>query len=170
MTQTARIIGIMRQVDPFRQPEKLARVVYAYVAYRIGPGAAAEDVTSETFVRGLRARATYDRARGTPEALMIGIARRVIADLADDREVLVADLADRPDDGFEARAVDRRTVADAMRHLTARERELLALRYGADLTAAQIAELLESEPHAVEVALSRAVSRLRSFATVGSDL
>ena len=44
----------------------------------------------------------------------------------------------------------------------AADRELLSLRYGADLTARQIAELLELKTNAVEVALHRALGRLRS--------
>jgi len=70
----------------------------------------------------------------------------------------------------EAESVQRLDLQAAVAQLSERDRELIGLRYGADLTAAQIAELLESEPHAVEVSLSRAVSRLRSFATVNSDL
>ena len=74
----------------FRGPqdlELLIRSVYSYVAYRVGEGADAEDITSETFER--------------------------------------------------------------------------ALRYGADLTARQIGELLELRTNAVEVALHRALGRLR---------
>jgi len=38
---------------------------------------------------------------------------------------------------------------------------LIALRYGADLSARQIAELLELKTNAVEVALHRALARMR---------
>jgi DNA-directed RNA polymerase specialized sigma24 family protein len=48
-----------------------------------------------------------------------------------------------------------------MASLDQRDRELLSLRYGADLTARQIAELLELKTNAVEVALHRALGRLR---------
>ena len=50
----------------------------------------------------------------------------------------------------------------AVATLGERDRELVALRYGADLTAAQIGELLELSPNAVEVALHRALRRLRA--------
>src|SRR6185437_4900150 len=40
--------------DPFAQPEELVRRLYSYVAYVIGDGPDAEDVTSEAFERGLR--------------------------------------------------------------------------------------------------------------------
>jgi DNA-directed RNA polymerase specialized sigma24 family protein len=46
--------------------------------------------------------------------------------------------------------------------LSDRERELIALRYGADLTARRIGEMLELQTHAVEVALQRALGRLRT--------
>ena len=48
----------MRSRDPLADPEQLIERVYSYVAYRIGPGADAEDVTSEAFARALRGRAT----------------------------------------------------------------------------------------------------------------
>ena len=48
-----------------------------------------------------------------------------------------------------------------MAHLGERERELIALRYGADLTARQIGELLGLQTNAVEVALHRALQTLQ---------
>ncbi len=54
--------------------------VYAYVAYRIGDGVDAEDVTSEVFERATRYRATYQPTKGEPIAWLLGIARRTLAD------------------------------------------------------------------------------------------
>ena len=45
--------------------------------------------------------------------------------------------------------------------LPERDRELVALRYGADLTARQIGELLGMRTNAVEVALHRVLQSLR---------
>ena len=50
--------------DPLAHPEELIKRVYAYVAYAIGDGPDAEDVTSETFERALRYRKSYDPAKG----------------------------------------------------------------------------------------------------------
>jgi RNA polymerase sigma-70 factor (ECF subfamily) len=50
-----------------------------------------------------------------------------------------------------------------VRQLDERERELIGLRYGADLTSKQIAEVLELSPEAVRVALHRALVRLRGL-------
>ena len=64
--------------DPLADPAPLIRRVYAYVAYRMGDGPEAEDVTSETFERALRYRDSYDHRRGEPVAWLIGIARRCV--------------------------------------------------------------------------------------------
>jgi RNA polymerase sigma-70 factor (ECF subfamily) len=55
----------------------------------------------------------------------------------------------------------RMALHAAVAALDDRDRELVALRYGADLSARQIAELLDLKTNAVEVALHRALRRLR---------
>src|SRR5215213_2302595 len=70
----------MRRRDPLANPSALIRRVYSYVAYRIGDGPEAEDVTSEIFERALRYRTSYDRSRGEPLSWLLGIARRCVDD------------------------------------------------------------------------------------------
>ena len=149
--------------DPLADTETLIRRVYAYVAYRIGDGPDAEDVTSETFERALRYRSTYDAAKGHPAAWLVGIARRCIEDARSPRPTPVADVPDGAGPGELAEdAIRRLDLATALATLGARDRELIALRYGADLTARQIAGLLGLQTNAVEVALHRALARLRT--------
>jgi RNA polymerase sigma factor (sigma-70 family) len=151
-----------RTPDPLAHPERLTQSVYAYVAYRIGAGPDAEDVTSETFARALRYRKSYDAAKGSPAAWLTGIARRVIAETAAAKRPDVHDMPETAAPGrFEDDSVTKVTVERAVAMLGERDRELVALRYGADLTAAQIGEVLELSPNAVEVALHRALRRLR---------
>ena len=151
--------------DPLANPQPLMERTYAYVAYRIGAGPEAEDVTSEVFEQALRYRHTYDASRGEPISWLIGIARRCIA----------RSLAARPpqsasvDDGIVAttadvagEALDRIELQQALMRLAERDRELLALRYGSDLTAREIGRVLELTTNAVEVALHRALARLRA--------
>lgn len=149
--------------DPLADPGPLIRRVYAYVAYRIGDGAEAEDVTSETFERALRYRASYDPKRGEPVSWLIGIARRCIEGARMRPELLEHrdETADTLD--VEAETVERVTLAQAVERLEERDRELIALRYGSDLSARQIGELLELRTNAVEVALHRALARLRKL-------
>src|SRR5688572_3768553 len=66
--------------DPLANPEPLIERVYSYVAYRLGDGPDAEDVTSDVFERALRYRESYDREKGEPIAWLMGIARRCISE------------------------------------------------------------------------------------------
>jgi RNA polymerase sigma factor (sigma-70 family) len=148
--------------DPLADAAPLVRRVYAYVAYRLGDGPDAEDVTSEVFERALRYRESYDSRKGDPAAWLIGIARRCVAAAAlrsKSPQPNVHEVREEPDPA--APAVDRLAVRAAVASLEERDRELIALRYGADLTARQIAETLEMRTNAVEVALHRALGRLR---------
>jgi RNA polymerase sigma-70 factor (ECF subfamily) len=147
--------------DPLSNPEDLIRRVYAYAAYRLGDGPDAEDATSEAFERALRYRGSYDHAKGEPAAWLIGIARRCVDQVLAAR-VPVAELIDveAPLD-LEQQTVTRLELRRAVSGLSEQDRELLALRYGADLSARQIAELLEARTNTIEVALHRALERLR---------
>jgi RNA polymerase sigma-70 factor (ECF subfamily) len=151
----------MLRSDPLANPEPLIRRVYAFVAYRIGDGPDAEDVTNDTFERALRYRGSYDRRKGEPVTWLLGIARRCIDDALSNR----MPFAEAPDvvapGDLEGDSLRKLELNRALAGLAERDRELLALRYGADLSARQIAELLEQKTNAVEVALHRALERLR---------
>jgi RNA polymerase sigma-70 factor (ECF subfamily) len=150
------------QSDPFSNTDELLRRVYAYVAYRVRNRSDAEDLTSETFERALRYRQTYDPHKGEPIGWLIGIARRCIYDAAP-RANTRAPEAEAPmvgDDPTNA-VLSRLELAEALGELSDGERELLALRYGADLSTREIGRLLDMKSTAVDVALSRARSRLK---------
>jgi len=152
----------MFRVDPLANPEPLIRRVYAYVAYRVGDGPDAEDITSETFERALRYKKSYDPRKGEPVAWLIGIARRCIEGRPPSLELSSEhfEAADHRD--VEDETLRRIALSSAVGRLEERDRELIALRYGADLTARQIAELHGAKTNAIEVALHRALGRLRS--------
>jgi len=124
-----------------------------------------EDIVGDVFERALRYRASFDRSRGEPIQWILGIARRCVDDAR------AAQTADVPLDEHElepsspqdlhGEVVRRLTLAAAIEDLDERDRDLISLRYGADLTARQIGELLDLRTNAVEVALHRALSRLR---------
>jgi RNA polymerase sigma-70 factor (ECF subfamily) len=154
----------MRRQDPLANTGALIRRVYSYVAYRIGDGPEAEDVTSEVFERALRYRSSYDRSRGRPLPWLLGIARRCVDD-ALVRRPTTADLEaaeESSGEDLEGEAVQRLAVAAALERLDDRGRELIALRYGADLRAREIADVLGMKTNAVEVALHRTLARMRA--------
>jgi RNA polymerase sigma-70 factor, ECF subfamily len=149
--------------DPLDDPAGLIGSVYGYVAYRLGDGPDAEDVTSDTIERAVRYRSSYKRKDGEPIQWLIGIARRCIADH------LKRAGRTAPDDAIDDWASDRTEpvaarldLRRALHVLDERERELVALRYGADLSARQIADLLFLRTNTVEVALHRALGKLRA--------
>ena len=148
--------------DPLANPSELIRRVYGYVAYRIGDGPDAEDVTNDVFERALRYRESYDSARGAPLHWLLGIARRCVdTELGRPRteQTPPLDLASLED--LEEETLQRLSVAAALEGLDDRAKDLVALRYGADLTARQIASLLGLKTNAVEVALHRTLARVR---------
>jgi RNA polymerase sigma-70 factor, ECF subfamily len=151
----------MLRRDPLANPEPLIRRVYAYVAYRVGDGPDAEDLTSETFERALRYKKSYDPRKGEPVQWLLGIAKRCV-DGRGPRLELASEWSDEAAPGnVEEETIRRLTISRAVATLDERDRELIALRFGADLTARQIAELLDVRTNAIEVALHRALGRLR---------
>ena len=150
--------------DPLAQPERLIRRVYSYAAFRLGDGPDAEDATSQAFENALRYRSSYDPAKGTPAAWLLGIARRCVDETLErgrrDGDELDAELA-APGE-LEPGLIRDLDVRRAVLQLDERARQLIALRYGADLTARQIAALLGQRTNTVEVALHRALGRLRA--------
>jgi RNA polymerase sigma factor (sigma-70 family) len=161
----------MGSSDPFRDLHELIRRVYAYAAYQLGDGPDAEDVTSETFARALRGRETYDPSKGPPIAWLLGIARRCISDELAAKPIPSATIVEAGDRAaaFEDGALRRIEVAQAVATLAPRDRELVAMRYGADLTARQIGELVGMRTNAVEVALHRALAQLRPLLAPGAE-
>jgi RNA polymerase sigma factor (sigma-70 family) len=149
--------------DPLAEPAGLIRRVYSYAAYRIGPGPDAEDVTSETMLRAVRYRSSYDPAKGKPLSWLLGIARSTVEDHLAGHPRTSAAETDRIAPGeLEADAVRRLSVAHAVDRLEPRDRELIALRYGADLSTKQISEVLGLSRNAVDVALHRSRERLNA--------
>jgi RNA polymerase sigma factor (sigma-70 family) len=151
----------VRSSDPLSNPGPLIRRTYAYVAYRLGDGPDAEDVTSATIERALRYRKSYDPRKGDPISWLIGIARSCVADhvRAQPPTASHQDVAGSAD--LEAEVLRRLSVGEAVAGLDERDQELIALRYGADLSARAIADLLGMTTNAVDVALHRSRERLR---------
>jgi len=130
------------------------------VAHCVGHRVDAEDVTGEAFERALRYRQTFDSRKGEPIAWMLGIARNCVYDamLQDRPKLTQPDPVAKAD--VEEEIVSRVTLEEALATLSAQDRELIALRYGSDLSPREIAKLLDRRRNAIDVALSRARGRL----------
>ncbi|MHB8691971.1 MAG: RNA polymerase sigma factor [Solirubrobacteraceae bacterium] len=139
--------------------------VYGFLAYRVRNRDLAEDLTQATFERALRAWSRFDPRRASAAPWLLTIARNVlIDDVRRDRSTPVADLDDRllpAVDGPEARFAGSPALIQALANLPARDREVLALRFGGDLTGADIATVLGLTLANVQQIISRSLRKLR---------
>lgn len=141
--------------------------VYNYFRYRIGDEGAAEDLTSRTFEKAWRSRHRYRRDLAAFSTWLLGIARNVAVDhlrsrrehAALDPEAQVAAEGDPEQEN--ARLSDLARLAGLLARLPERERELLALKYGAEATNRAIARLTGLSESNVGTILHRAVQTLR---------
>jgi RNA polymerase sigma-70 factor, ECF subfamily len=150
------------------------RAVYAFFAYSV-PAATAEDLTAATFERVIRAWDRFDPAKASERTWILAIARNLLADHYRRQQHRAAvSLDEHPGLLDTLRSEDweeRRLTEDELRgwlgHLRDRERQVIALRYGADLPAEEVAELLELTAANVHQIASRALRRLRELAGSG---
>lgn len=147
--------------------------VYRYVRFRVSSRAAAEDVTSEVFLKALRSLDRYDPDRAAPRTWLLRIARNAVTDHLRSlrrRGSLHVSLDRVPDLVADIPSADERVVRqeriqkllNGAATLRQSDQEILSLRYGAGLDNGEIAETLDITPNAVAVRLHRALKRLRS--------
>jgi RNA polymerase sigma factor (sigma-70 family) len=141
--------------------------VYAYCATLLRDRAAAEDATAIAFERAYRRRSSrYDARRGSPRAWLFGIARNAALDelrrlkRAAETAVPAPEQAPGPDEVAEL-AAQKDAVRAALAKLPAKDRELIALKYHADLSHAEIAAVLGISPSNAGTLLHRAMTKLR---------
>src|SRR3954469_10948289 len=139
--------------------------VYAYVATLLHDRAAAEDVTAQAFEKAFRRRRSFDARRGSERAWLFGIARNAALDELRRRRRTTALTVDPA--GPEAKTAttddDPRgaVVRAALAALDAPERELVALKFHAGLSNAEIAALLGVSETNAGTRVHRAVTKLR---------
>jgi RNA polymerase sigma-70 factor, ECF subfamily len=145
--------------------EELLDDVYGYLLYLTKNWAVAEDLTSETFEAALAKWRRFDPGRGTARAWLLAIARTTAldwfrSDARRRKREERAEASERRDDtgsfgeGFSAE------LEEALRTLSAGEREVVALRIVLDLDGEETARLLGISVTAVSTRLSRALSKL----------
>jgi RNA polymerase sigma factor (sigma-70 family) len=158
----------MRDSDFERLYEDHAQALFGFLAYRTGDRGLAEDVLSESFERALKARKRYDSGKASAKTWLYSIALNCLRDhqRRQGAEVRALDRVGAPGDvqlsdpAFD-RADTRDEVQRALRLLSDEEREVVALRYGGDLTAKETAKLLGEKETTVEGRLYRALRKLR---------
>lgn len=139
--------------------------VYGFLAYRLRDREAAEDLTQATFERALRAWARFDPRRASESTWLIAIARNLLIDHhRRDRSSLFEPINERlapTVPGPDERITTSPELLEALGQLTDRDREVIALRFGGDLTGPEIASLMDLSLANVQQILSRSLRRLR---------
>jgi RNA polymerase sigma-70 factor, ECF subfamily len=145
--------------------------IYGYGYRLLGTREAAEDVTTEVFLRALAALPTYQT--GSFRSWLFAIAHNRVADELRQRHpteplsagLFVLDPGPSPDD-VAAVAADRHTVLGLLPQLSLDQQEVVAMRLSG-LSAVEIGEALGKPRNAVDGIHHRALLRLRSLVATG---
>lgn len=158
----------MRQQQFERLYEEHAAPLLAFLDYRTGDRALAEDLLADTFERALTSRRPFDPRRGSEKAWLYTIAVNLLRDhtrrAAAGQRALERVAAGRPlySGGGSVDPVELQdSVRRALEILSAEEREAVALRYGADLSLPEIARVTGQKLSTVEGRVYGALRKLK---------
>jgi RNA polymerase sigma-70 factor, ECF subfamily len=142
--------------------------LYNFFRFRTGREADVQDLTARTFEKAWRARDRYRRDLAGFSTWLFSIARNVATDyLRAARPHLPLDAANdvveiaTPEDEA-ARSSDLARLARLTAQLSDRQRELIALKYGAALNNKMIASITGLSESNVGTVLQRTVEKLRA--------
>jgi RNA polymerase sigma-70 factor (ECF subfamily) len=148
--------------------DRYAPLIYAYLYRRVHDAQLAEDLTGEVFVRVLQAIQSEQFWHTSFRGWLYRIAHNLLVDyyrkqppapmLALD-EQLVAAQGD-PDSAL-AEKLSRQDLLAAISQLTPNQQQVLVLRFGEELAAREVAEVMGKSVGAVEVLQHRALTALR---------
>ena len=147
--------------------------LYSFLAYRTGSPTLAEDLVADTFERVLTARKPFDPRRSSEKTWIYTIALNRLRDLARQSSAegrALSRMAIEAENGsgngaggngFEA-VESRQIVMASLARLGEDQREVLALRYGSDLSLAEIARVIGKPRSTVESRLYKGLEHLRA--------
>jgi RNA polymerase sigma-70 factor (ECF subfamily) len=146
--------------------------IYGFFADSVGRDVA-EDLTAATFERVVRYWGRFDASRSGERTWIRAIARNLLTDhrrgqlhrsgpSLDEHPTLIDGIVAREDPA--QRALDAEAVNAWVSQLRPREGQVLALRYVADFSVAEIARIMELTEANVHQLSSRALRRLRDMA------
>jgi RNA polymerase sigma-70 factor (ECF subfamily) len=166
-----------RELDGLRDldPQAIAAVydryfsdVYRYVRYRVGDEQAAEDISSDVFIRLLEASQKGRGPQTNLKAWLLGTASHLVTDhhrrsyrrptdsLADN----MLDPLALPVDEFDHRE-QTRLVRSVLKDLTPEQQNVLALRFGEGYSIEETAAVMQKNVNAVKALQFRALASLQ---------
>jgi RNA polymerase sigma-70 factor, ECF subfamily len=150
--------------------------LYAFLRYRTGDSVLAEDLVTDTYERVLRSRRRFDPRKGSAKTWLYAIALNCLHDHARRRASESRALEQVAAGAFAARdfeeidylvdhdlhgLLDGEPLERALARLSGPEREAVSLRYGAELSVAEIAKLTGEPLTTIESRVYRALQILR---------
>jgi RNA polymerase sigma-70 factor, ECF subfamily len=152
--------------------------VYNYIRYRVHDRTTSDDLTSQVFERALMNLRHYREERAAFGAWLFAIARNVVGDYyrAERRrkwlslDFLKHRASDHPTPEQNAMDSERQSrLLHAVSKLDARERDLVALKFGAGITNREIARMTGLSESNVGVILHRALRKLKTDLTEDTE-
>ncbi|MBN1810936.1 MAG: sigma-70 family RNA polymerase sigma factor [Anaerolineae bacterium] len=148
--------------------DQYAPLIYNYLYHRVHNAQVAEDLTGDVFVRVLQAIQSSQFWHTSFRSWLYRIAHNLAIDYyrrqpTHPATALPEDLAgheDDPDSAIAKQATKRR-LHHAIRSLTPDQQLVLSLRFGEQLSAREVAEIMNKSIGAVEVQQHRALASLR---------
>jgi RNA polymerase sigma-70 factor (ECF subfamily) len=143
--------------------------VFRYLFYQIGDSLAAEDLTSEVFIRMIKGLPSF-QPRGSFQAWLYQIAHNLAIDYhrkekANDRLPLLEDLVadgDNPPETVEHQ-LDNQNLQKALAQLNQAQREVLVLRFVLAMPIEQTAQAMKCSEDAVKGLQRRGLTALRQM-------
>ncbi len=143
-----------------------AQALYGFLAYRVGNPTVAEDLLGDTFERIVRSRRRFNAAKGSEQAWIYTIALNCLRDhlrrAGAERKAYGRIEPASEQDAF-AHVADRDLLARGLDELEPGEREVMALRYGADLRLQDIAQVTGLPLTTVQGRLYSSLRKLREL-------
>jgi RNA polymerase sigma-70 factor (ECF subfamily) len=146
--------------------------VYRYLYYRVESREAAEDLTSEVFLRMLRFISGFQPPGSSFQAWLFQIARNLAIDhhrkmRVRDHLPLEEDLvagSDRPEAAAE-RSLTNDTLRAALAKLSDEQRDVILMRFIAEMPIAEVAKSLHKSENSIKGLQRRALTALRDILT-----
>lgn len=158
----------MSRVTPEQLCARYATKVARFASLAAGDDSDADDIAQESLIKAIATLPRFDPERGSLDAWLWRIVTNTARDSmrrARVRALFAERFArDMPSTDPEDTAIERATSAEvyaAMARLNARDRELLALRFGSDLSTSEVGDVVGLSAESARRAIGRALERLR---------
>lgn len=160
---------------PVEQSEIISRIyreyhgkLYKYTFYRVGDPALAEDLVSEVFAKVLEKYHTYDPAKAKFSTWLYTIANNTISNYRKKNlrhtsiDLAQVELKYRMEDAIYKKELKEMLIQATLK-LDERQRNIIALKFGAGETNREIARLLDLTESNVGTILYRSLQQLRDI-------